>query len=284
MIIFVNENICKMKRLLLLLIICVSALPLVARQGYYELIDSAECCIKEKNWEKAEHFLRTVLVSYPDDNNNSLILSNLATVQRYQGKLAEAVKNYTYAINMTPNAVTLIKNRASLYLDMDSVNDALEDYERVLLIDETDEESRYYHGILSLRIDDMNAAKKDFDHILFYNPASGLGREGLGLWFMKRHNYREAVKYFTEILKQRPSSLLLSKRAECYLAMKKLNDAGDDIRKAIELSPDDGYLYVLRAKLNKLRYNAEDVERDIRLAEQCGISRELAEQILNSEK
>ena len=66
--------------------------------------------------------------------------------------------------------------------------------------------------------------------------------------------------------------------------MKKLNDAGDDIRKAIELSPDDGYLYVLRAKLNKLRYNAEDVERDIRLAEQCGISRELAEQILNSEK
>lgn len=41
---------------------------------------------------------------------------------------------------------------------------------------------------------------------------------------------------------------------------------------------------MLRAKLNKLRYNAEDVERDIRLAEQCGISRELAEQILNSEK
>ena len=273
-----------MKRYSLLLIMCVCALSFNVKADYYELIDSAESCIKEQKWDRAELFLKKVLLSYPDDNNNSLVLSNLATVQRYQGKYKESINNYSYAINMTPKAVTLIKNRASLYMDLDCVKEALEDYERVLLIDANDEESRYYHGILSLRLDDLDAAKKDFDYILHNNPVSGLGREGLGMWHMKQKNYIDAIKCFTEIIKHRPSSLILSKRAECYLSMKRLNDATEDIRVAIDMTPDDGYLYVLRAKLNKLRYNAEDFERDLALAEKYGINRELAEYILNEEK
>lgn len=252
--------------------------------NYYELVDSAEYYIKNKEWERAEHFLLKVLRTYPDDNNNSLIISNLATVQRYQGKNDEAIKNYTYAINMTPNAVTLLKNRASLYLDIDSLNDARNDYERILLIDEKDEESRYYHGILSIRLSDMETAKKDFDYILFYNPVSGLGKEGLALWYKEREEYIEAVKLYNEIIKQHPTSILFSNRAECFLALKRLNDATDDIRKAIELNPNDGYLYVLRAKLNKARFNTADVERDLKLAEDLGFDRGLAEQIINAEK
>lgn len=251
---------------------------------YYELVDSSEYYIRNKEWARAEYFLRKVLIAYPDDNNNSLILSNLATVQRYQGKNEESLKNYSYAINMTPNAVTLIKNRASLYLDLDSLRDARDDYERILQIDEKDEESRYYHGILSIRLRDMAVAKKDFDYILFYNPASGLGKEGLALWYKERSDYVEAIKHYSEIIKQRPSAILLSNRAECYLALKRLNDATDDIRRAIEMSPDDGYLYVLRAKLNKARFNREDVKRDLKLAENLGIDMELAERILNEGK
>lgn len=271
-----------MKRLntFLYLIFCTIVIC-AAKTDYYELVDSAEVNIRAKKWDRAEVFLREVLISYPDDNNNSLILSNLATVQRYQGKYDEAINNYSYAINMTPNAVTLIKNRATLYLDIDSVEYARDDFERILLIDEKDEEARYYHGILSIRMGDMDAAKKDFDYILFYNPASGLGREGLAMWFMKRCDYVEAVKYYTEIIKQRPTALLLSNRAECYLALKRLNDATEDIRKAIEMEPDDGYLYLLRAKLNKARYNLDDVARDLRLAEKYGIDKTFAKDFLN---
>lgn len=274
-----------MKRSTLFTIIMVLAVfTISAKTDYYELVDSAEANIKSKNWAKAEQYLKELLTSYPDDHNNSLILSNLATVQRYQGKYREAINNYSYAINMTPNAVTLIKNRASLYLDLDSVEDARDDYERILLIDEKDEESRYYHGILSIRIGDMDAAKKDFDYILFYNPASGLGREGLAMWYKQRKDYVQAIQYYTELIKHRPTAILLSNRAECYLAMKRLNDATNDIREALELEPEDGYLYLLRAKLNKLRYNNEDVERDLNLAEQFGIDRQLAKDFLNAEK
>lgn len=259
----------------------VSIYNLSAKKDYYELVDSAENNIKIQKWDKAELFLKEVLKNYPDDNNNSLIISNLATVQRYQGKYQEAINNYTFAINMTPNAVTLLKNRASLYLDIDSVTVALEDFERILLLDEKDEETRYYHGILSIRVGDMDAAKKDFDYILFYNPSSGLGREGLALWFKKRGDNIEAIKYYTEIIKQHPSAIRLSNRAECYLSLKRLNDAESDIRKALEMAPEDAYLYVLRAKLNKARFNRADVERDLDLAEKYGISRKLSNQLIN---
>ena len=259
----------------------VSIYNLSAKKDYYELVDSAENNIKIQKWDRAELFLKEVLKNYPDDNNNSLIISNLATVQRYQGKYQEAINNYTFAINMTPNAVTLLKNRASLYLDIDSVTDALEDFERILLLDEKDEETRYYHGILSIRVGDMDAAKKDFDYILFYNPSSGLGREGLALWFKKRGDNIEAIKYYTEIIKQHPSAIRLSNRAECYLSLKRLNDAELDIRKALEMAPEDAYLYVLRAKLNKARFNRADVERDLDLAEKYGISRKLSNQLIN---
>ena len=178
---------------LLLLSICFS-LNISAKTEYYELVDSAEVNIKEKRWDRAESFLKELLRSYPDDNNNSLIISNLATVQRYQGKVSEAIRNYSFAINMTPNAVTLLKNRASLYLEVDSVARALSDYDRILSLDEKDEESRYYHGILSLRVGNLDEAKLDFDYILYYNPASGLGREGLAHYNKIKKDYIAEAK------------------------------------------------------------------------------------------
>lgn len=269
----------KIKISLLLLSICFS-LNISAKTEYYELVDSAEVNIKEKRWDRAESFLKELLRSYPDDNNNSLIISNLATVQRYQGKVSEAIRNYSFAINMTPNAVTLLKNRASVYLEVDSVARALSDYDRILSLDEKDEESRYYHGILSLRVGNLDEAKLNFDYILYYNPASGLGREGLAHYNKIKKDYTQAIKYFTEIIEQFPSAILYSNRAECYLAQKRLNEAEKDIDKALGITPDDGYLYVLRAKLRKLRFDRGAMEADLMLAEKYGFSRELAEEIL----
>lgn len=270
-----------MRSILSVIILFSCIFTTLAKTPYYELVDSVEKNIKENNWANAENFLLKILREYPDDNNNSLIISNLATVQRYQGKYNEAIKNYSFAIHITPNSTTLIKNRASLYLDLDSLEKAKEDYERLLLIDENDEESHYYHGILSIRLGNMDEAKKNFDYILYFNPASGLGREGMALWHKERGDNYEAIKYYTELINFKPTAIHYSNRAECYLAQKKYNSAAEDIKKALNLTPDDGYLYVLRAKLSKARFQYNDMEQDIQLAEKYGYDRKLAEAIIN---
>ena len=90
------------------------AMVVRAEIGYYELVDSADYYINKEEYAKAEETILRALRLEPSNYNNSLLLSNLGTIQRRQGRLEEAVKNYTFAIYMTPNAVTLLKNRLFL--------------------------------------------------------------------------------------------------------------------------------------------------------------------------
>lgn len=245
---------------------------------YISYIDSADVCIQARRWLQAERYLLLALKQEPANSNNSLLISNLATVQRYQRKYREALKNYGVALSMTPKAVTLLKNRASLYLEIDSLSHAYMDYEKVTLLDRDDIESRYYHGLIALRKGQMDVAKADvadLERIDQYSPytieAKGTLKKTLG-------EFDEAIECYTRLIKMqsKPSYQTLTNRAECYLEVKRLADAENDIKKALAMEPTEAYLYVLRARLNKLRFNDREKERDLQLAEKYGISRKMA--------
>ena len=248
---------------------------------YFQYIDSAQTYIYSHDWPAAEQWLLKAFMADPDNPSNSMVLSNIATLQRYQGKLSEAVKNYSLALDMTPHAVTLLLNRAALYVEMDSVQRAVDDYERVCELDPYDTEARYSLGVLAMENGDTKRAEDLFNEIKRINPNSGLYHEGMGLLHKRNGNHSRAAELFSQVIKIQPSAQLLGHRADCYLAMKRLNDAEDDIRTALEMSPDDPYLYLLRAKLNKLRFQRNDMNRDIDTAVALSLSRDYINQALN---
>ncbi len=247
---------------------------------YFQAIDSAQTYIYSHNWPVAEQWLIKAFTADPENPNNSLILSNIATLQRYQGKRAEAVKNYSLALDMTPHAVTLLLNRAALYVEMDSAKRAIDDYERVCELDLYNTEARYSLGVLAMEQGDNRRAEDLFNEIKRINPNSGLYHEGMGLLNKRNGNYARAAELFTQVIKLQPNAQLLGNRADCYLILKRLNDAEDDIRTALEMSPSDPYLYLLRAKLNKLRFQRDDMQRDIEQAVALGLSRDYIKQSL----
>ena len=248
---------------------------------YFQYIDSAQTYIYSHDWPIAEQWLLKAFMAEPENPSNSMILSNIATLQRYQGKLADAVKNYSLALDMTPHAVTLLLNRAALYVEMDSVQRAIDDYERVCKLDMYNTEARYSLGVLAMENGDTKRAEDLFTEIKRINPNSGLYHEGMGLLHKRNGNHGRAAELFSQVIKVQPSSQLLGHRADCYLAMKRLNDAEADIRTALEMTPDDPYLYLLRAKLNKLRFQRNDMSRDIETAVSLGLSRNYINQALN---
>lgn len=248
---------------------------------YYQYIDSAQTYIYSHDWPVAEQWLLKAFKAEPDNPGNSLVLSNIATLQRYQGKLADAVKNYSLALDMTPHAVTLLLNRAALYVEMDSIVRAEDDFSRVCELDPYNTEARYSLGVLAMERGDTKRAEDLFNEIKRINPNSGLYHEGMGLLHKRNGNHARAVELFTQVIKAQPTAQLLAHRADCYLAMKRLNEAADDIRTALEMTPDDPYLYVLRAKLNKLRFQRDDMARDIDTAVSLGLSRAYINQSLN---
>ena len=117
----------KITGLLLLIFAMASSSMVRAQSAYYNYIDTAEMKIKKQNWLQAERYILMALKAEPANKNNSLLISNLATVQRNQKKYIEALKNYDLALAMTPKSVTLLKNRASLYLEIDSLSHAYMD-------------------------------------------------------------------------------------------------------------------------------------------------------------
>ena len=248
---------------------------------YFQYIDSAQTYIYSHDWPIAEQWLLKAFKTDPDNPSNSMVLSNIATLQRYQGKLGEAVKNYTLALDMTPHAVTLLLNRAALYIEMDSVQRAIDDYERVCELDLYDTEARYSLGVLAMERGDIKRAEDLFTEIKRINPNSGLYNEGMGLLHKRNGNHARAAELFTQVIKVQPTPQLLGHRADCYLAMKRLNEAEADIRTALEMTPDDPYLYLLRAKLGKLRFERDDMNRDIETAVSLGLSLDYIRQALN---
>ncbi|MDD6778365.1 MAG: tetratricopeptide repeat protein [Bacteroidales bacterium] len=243
-------------------------------QGYYAMVDSSEVYIGEKDWEKAEYYIKKALEAEPDNSNNSLLLSNLATVQRYAGKTQEAVRNYSLALFMTPNAVTLLKNRASLYLQIDSIDLAYADYERVIALDNRDLESLYNHGMIAIEKKKMGISRDDFDRLKSVSPKSYYAVNGDAVWHMVSGNYDRAVEGFSKIIEARPGVEAYMNRADCYMAMKKLVEADKDIRAAIELDSSNGQLYMMKAALDRLRYDEMQVSRDLELAEKYGVSKD----------
>ncbi len=247
---------------------------------YYTYLDSAQRYIDKKDWSIAEDYIRKAIQSEPANPNNSLLISNLATIQRRQGKLDDAIKNYTLAIDMTPNAITLLNNRASVYVETNQIDKALSDYKKIITIEPDNEEARYNIGMIHLEKNDFKEADHQFEEILRYHPGSLLSSEGKAFLYKTAGNYAKAASYFTEVIKAAPTATLLANRADCYLMLKKLSDAADDINSAIIINPDDGYLYLLRAKLKKMRYENEESEKDIQLAIGHGVDPKVAKDVL----
>ncbi|MBR1552078.1 MAG: tetratricopeptide repeat protein [Muribaculaceae bacterium] len=247
---------------------------------YFACIDSAQIYTDSQDWQKAQHFLRRAIAADPQNPNNSLLLSNIATMQRFEGRYADAVKNYSMALDLTPNAVTVLLNRAALYITIDSTALAQADFERVCQLDPTNTEARYSLGMLEVERHNFKQAEKYFEQIKAINPHSGLASEGMANLYKANGNYSKAAQCFSEVIKARPNASLLANRADCYLMLKQLNNAEEDIRNALTMTPDDPYLYVLRAKLNKFRFERQDMERDINLAVSHGLDRDLVNNLL----
>lgn len=248
---------------------------------YYMMLDSAQTMIDQQRWSDAETYFTRALAADPAHPANSMILSNLATLQRYQNRLDDAIKNYTMALDLTPNSVTLLLNRAAAYIEIGNNERALADYERVRDLDRTDVESRYSLGMMAVERHDYKQAEDLFNEIKRINPNSGLASEGLGMLHKSLGHYTKAIELLSEVIKAKPNARLLANRADCYLTQKQLNHAEEDIRGALSMTPDDPYLYVLRAKLAKLRFSREDMEHDIQHAVSLGLDRTLVDALLN---
>lgn len=68
-------------------------------------------------WNFRKKLFEEALKLEPANMRNSMLFSNLGTVQHRLGKIDKAIESYTLGLNLAPYSVTILLNRAALYLE-----------------------------------------------------------------------------------------------------------------------------------------------------------------------
>jgi len=123
-----------MKRIFCILI-AIWTIWILPAQDYDGWIEKAMNAVEKDSLYEAEKYFKNALNTDPANMRNAMLLSNLGTIQRRMGKNKEAIESYTLAINKSPHSVTMLLNRASLYLEMDHLDKAYSDYCNVIDLD-----------------------------------------------------------------------------------------------------------------------------------------------------
>jgi tetratricopeptide (TPR) repeat protein len=249
--------------------------------AYNALLDSVQQATDAQQWSRAEQFIKQMVALDPTNVNNSLLLSNLGTVQRMQGKFDDALRSYNMALDMTPNAVAILTNRGVLHIQRGELDAADADLQRVVERDAQNEEALFWLAFIAMNRGQADVATSRLYEILAFNPRSVQALEGKALLAKATGDYTNALSLYTQLIENAQDADYYANRADCALMLRNLSQASEDIQSALNINPDDGYLYLLRAKLNKMRFNFDDMDRDIKLAEQHGVD---PEEIQNSLK
>ena len=215
-------------------------------QTYEELVGKAMDAVEADSLYDAEKFFKEALNKEPANMGNSLLLSNLGTIQRRMGKNKEALESYTLALNKSPHSVKILLNRASLYLELDYLEKAYSDYCNVIDLSPKNKEALQFRAYIYMRQRQYNEARNDYRMLLEEEPANKTARIGMVMANQKDGRYKEAFDELNRLVTDFPNDAsLLKARDELEVEMNSLDLALLDLEEAVKKTPNDADIYVM---------------------------------------
>ena len=257
----------------------------LSAQTYDELITRAMDAVEKDSLYQAEVFFKKALKLEPANMRNALLFSNLGTIQRRMGKNKEAIESYSLALNLTPYSITMLLNRASLYLDMDYLDKAYLDYCTVIDLDAKNQEALQFRAYIYMRRRQYQEAKNDYQSLLEVIPDDKTARIGMAMVNQKMLRYRDSLEEFNRLIVDYPKDAsLLKARAELEVDMSSLEMALLDLESAAKLTPDDADIYVMCGDIYLAQGRKREAYRAFEKAIELGVPRPLLQDKLKDSK
>ena len=273
-----------MKRIILGLFCLIFSLQLSA-QTYDEYISQAMDAIETESLAKAEMFFKEALKLEPANIKNALLFSNLGTIQRRIGKKKEALEAYSLALNLTPYSITILLNRASLYLEMDMLDKAYLDYCNVIDLDAKNKEALQFRAYVYMRRRQYMEARLDYQRLLEEEPGNKTARVGIAMVNQKDKRYREALEELNRLITDYPRDVsLLKARAELEVEMNSLELALLDLEEAVRITPNDADIYVMCGEIYLTQGKKREAYAAFEKAVELGIPRSMLQDQLKLSK
>ena len=271
---------------IVLILMCFCFMSPSKAQTYDELIDMAMDAVEQDSLLLAENYFKEALRLEPANMRNSLLFSNLGTIQRRMGKKKEALESYSLALNKTPYSVTMLLNRASLFLEMNDLEKAYTDYCSVLDIDRENLEALMFRAYIYMKRRQYQDARLDYRSYLEIEPGNKTARLGMALVNQKDKRFHESLEDFNRLIVDYPDDAsLLKARAELEIEMNSLDLALLDLENAAKLTKNDPEIYVMCGDIYLLQNKKREAYNAFEKAIELGIPRpELGERLKASKK
>ncbi|MBR3029285.1 MAG: tetratricopeptide repeat protein [Bacteroidales bacterium] len=255
--------------------ICALDCSISSAQNYDELITRSFDYLDADSLPEAEEALREALRIEPGNPGNGMLLLNLGTIQRRQGKLKEAEESYTIGLAFLPNNLTLLNSRAQLFAEMEKYPEAINDYTEVIYHEPENEDAYYERALCKLMNQDTLGARLDLEQIDRFNPNSAKSRLGMAYVYKAQQMWREASELYDALIERNPrNASLLRERAEVFYFSNRMGAALDDVNKSIDFDPRDPYSYLLRAQIRYAKGDKEFARRDLNQALELGLNKD----------
>jgi tetratricopeptide (TPR) repeat protein len=186
------------------------------------------------------------------DPNNSLIYSEMAETYLRNNKQREAVDTATKAIQIDRDNIEAHKLLSSIYLQIigranaqqpptvDTINNAIHEFEEIVRIDPTEQQSLVMLARLYSIKGDRDKAAGIYKQILGREPGSEEAVTALAKLHMDAGNYKEAADLLEQFVKGHPDSdSALQTLGEAYSNLQEYVKSADAYKRAAELDPDD---------------------------------------------
>ncbi len=261
--------------LTLLFAICALDCSFSFAQTYEDYITRSYDYLEVDSLPQAEDALREALRIEPGNPSNGMLLLNLGTIQRRQGKLHEAEDSYTIGLAFLPKNLSILNSRAQLYAEMENYPKAIEDYTEVIYQEPENEDAYYERALCRLMNNDTLGARLDLEQIDKFNPNSAKSRLGMAYVYKAQRMWREASELYDVLIERNPrNASLLRERAEVFYLANRFGAALDDVNKSIDFDPREPYSYVLRAQIRYAKGDKEFAKRDLNQALELGLQRD----------
>lgn len=219
-------------------------------QSYNEIALQAMQAVEQGELVAAEALFKQALKLEPANARNALLFSNLGTVQRRMDKLEEAIDSYSLALNSTPYAISILLDRASLYLEQKLFSKAYVDYCQVLDLDRLNQEALLYRAYIYVQRREYAEAQIDYKTVLTVEPDHKMAGMGLAWLLQKWNRHREALEEYSRLLLVYPDdAAVLVARAHLEVEMEMPDLALLDLEAALKLTPEDAEIYITRGDI-----------------------------------
>jgi tetratricopeptide (TPR) repeat protein len=180
--------------------------------------------------------------------HRSILFYNMAQVYAASGSYAEAIENYTVAIEMDPNYSEYYNERGNVFLGLGRLLEAEADYLRAIELSPPYFEVFTNLGQCYRRMGVMEDAIASYSRALDLNPGQVLALLGRANAHEELGHTRAAIKDYTGALAL-DSTLweAIANRARLHYEQGELTAALADINRAIELKPEVAELHENRA-------------------------------------